>query len=301
MEEALQLRSVQRIGSLIVRAAVLAIVATVLPSNGSAQDDTEAKKRASILVDEGNQLFEKKEYERALDKYTAAYQNFGSPKILLNLAEANRHLGNTERAARYYEQFLDETKDEGESKHRKLATDRLADLVAQLGHVAIETSISGVTISIDREKVGKTPLQPVRVEPGRREIRAEHMEYEPFVTNVIVRAGKTERVQLDLNAIAPTPPIGAAPPPEPEREEASETAEVTPTESITAEPVTTVRAKDDEPSAIGKYWWVVAIAGAAVIAGVAIGVASGGGDDFVPGGELGRSNVSEWERFLIAR
>lgn len=292
MEEATELHAVQRLGSLIAGVLVAAAAAFGPVAPAFAQGDAEAKQRAAKLIDEGNGLFEQKQFEAALKKYEAAYEAYQSPKILLNLAEAHRALGYNDRAARAYEQFLAETDEGSAAKQRRLANQRLEEILPQLGHIAIESEREGVQVWIDGVEAGRTPLEPIRVEPGRREVRAEAEGFEPFRDHLMVPAGQTEPMKLAL--VSKNQNRAGMMALDPDR------TQTTPSIVAPEEPTTVRTEADGEP--LTSKWWVWAIAGVVVVAGVGIGIAAAsGGDDFVPAGELSPTGTSQWERFLIGR
>lgn len=294
MEKAREQHTALHRGRSLVACAILAL-SVAHGTTARAQGDASSKQQAAALLNEGNKLFDDKQFEAALKKYQEAYSVYSSPKILLNIAEANLQLGNNELAARAYERFLNESPEGAAEKQRKLASDRLETLKTKLGYIAIQSAVAGATVWVDGEEVGRAPLDPVRVEPGRREIRAELEGFQPFDTQTMIRAGKTETIVLELARIEPV--VTLAPP--------AREAEVTPAIDAPASdiesPPSTVRAEaESEP--ITSKWWVWALAGTAVAAGVIIGVAAAsGGDDFVPSGELGRSSTAEWQSLLIGR
>lgn len=286
MEAAARSHVVQRIRPLILLSlgALLVILAEGSPARA---DNAGDKERAVALLDEGNQLFEDRQYEAALERYESAYAAYASPKILLNIAETHRLLGAADKAAEHYEEFLAKTP-ESEKKHRKLAQENLEKVLAELGFISVASDPEGAEVRVDGRSVGKTPLEPVRVLAGRRAVSAELEGHQPFKQEVVVRAGQTEEVKISLKS--DTPAVTAAPP-------------VDSTPSIIEQPTETTVATevpDGGSEPITKKWWFWTALGAVVVGGVVLGVvaASGGGSDFVPAGELGKSGTTGWEAFM---
>ena len=56
-------------------------------------NDAQAKARAQGLLSEGTAAYGRGDYAAALDKFTAAYKIFPSPKLWFNIGQANRDLG----------------------------------------------------------------------------------------------------------------------------------------------------------------------------------------------------------------
>ena len=59
----------------------------------SARTTRQAKARAQALLSEGTAAYGRGDYATALDKFTAAYRIFPSPKLWFNIGQANRDLG----------------------------------------------------------------------------------------------------------------------------------------------------------------------------------------------------------------
>jgi hypothetical protein len=136
--------------------------------------------------------------------------------------------------------------------------------------IQISTPVSGARIFIDGTPEGAKTNVPIAVEPGTHEITIEsdgHATYKRWVT---AEAGQTTLVHVDLLPIASETPAPR-------------------TDVVTRAP------QLSPPPAWYEQWWVWGVVGAAVVGGVALGIAAASsGDDFVPGGELGRSSTRDW-------
>src|SRR5207302_9679691 len=66
----------------------------------------EDRDRARQAVAEGRQHFDLGEYKEALESFKLAYRNFEDPKILFNIAQCHRQLGNKEEAVSFYRKYL---------------------------------------------------------------------------------------------------------------------------------------------------------------------------------------------------
>lgn len=58
------------------------------------------------LFRRGMTLYQKKDFEAAIDAFQAAYKIRQFPRVLLNIAQVYRKMGNAQQALDYYEQFL---------------------------------------------------------------------------------------------------------------------------------------------------------------------------------------------------
>lgn len=223
-------------------------------------DSSDARAQARILLDEGNTLFVEQRYEDALRRYEAAYKLFPSDKILLNQAEAHRALGRADRAVLKYERFLQHADPTVIEAVRAQIDARLKELMPQIARVTVKVKgATGAEVTIDEVVVELGASVPVM--PGLHRVAASLQKHATAVREVEVVAGQAEEVVLELVLLTSQPP-----PPD-------------------------AFSLGDVP------WWVWASVAAVVVTGMTVTVASTtGGDDFVPGGELGRSGTSGWQR-----
>jgi hypothetical protein len=76
--------------SLLVVSCLIATGAVAAPPAARGADDSQAKARAQALLSEGTAAYGRGDYATALDKFTAAYRIFPSPKLWFNIGQANR-------------------------------------------------------------------------------------------------------------------------------------------------------------------------------------------------------------------
>jgi hypothetical protein len=101
---------------------------------------------------------------------------------------------------------------------------------ARPARLVIDTPVDGATVEVDGKVVGKTPLTPVAITPGKHTVRVKKPGYLEVVEVVDAHAGATVRVaahllvapaggdaDLDLVPLAP-PPTKAVPTPRPPEE-----------------------------------------------------------------------------------
>jgi tetratricopeptide (TPR) repeat protein len=164
-------------------------------------NDRQAKARAQALLSEGTTAYGRGDYASALEKFTAAYKIFPSPKLWFNIGQANRDLGRPVEAVEAFDRFLT---DAGDAPPETLAEARrsAAELKTKLGQLDVTCSIDGAEITIDGKQVGDAPLGGmVWTTPGRHQVAARQPGYSPVIEDVVTEAGKAISVNLDLRPV----------------------------------------------------------------------------------------------------
>ncbi len=218
----------------------------------------EPKAIAARLLAEGNEAFAEGRAAEALTRYRAAHDAYPSPKIQMNIGEAHLALGQRIAAAHAFEAVVDGLGPD--SPVSAAAKKRLAELDAYLGRLTV-TSEPSAKLQVNGADRGTTPLTGAILEAGAYDLELSAPDHVIARRSIDVRAGVTATVAITLERV---PALVPDPEPDP----------------------------DDE----GVAWWVFAGAGVAAAAAVVavVIVASSGGDDFLPGGELGRTSLDEW-------
>jgi tetratricopeptide (TPR) repeat protein len=171
-------------------------------------NDTQAKMRAQALLSEGTSAYGRGEYATALEKFTAAYKIFPSPKLWFNIGQANRDLGRPVEAIAAFDKFLS---DAGDAPPETLAEARrsAAELKTKLGQIQVTCATDGAEITVDGKQVGHTPLDDmVWTTPGSHQVAVQHAGFAPAIEDVSVDAGKSTLVNFVLHPIdlrAPNP------------------------------------------------------------------------------------------------
>lgn len=190
--------------------------------------DAQAKARAQSLLSEGTAAYGRGDYAMALDKFTAAFRIFPSPKLWFNIGQANRDLGRPVEAAAAFDRFL---RAGGDAPPETLAEARrsAAELKAKLGQIKVTCAVDGAEITIDGKQVGSTPLgEMIWTTPGRHQIAVQRPGYTPAIQDVVAVGGKIAALEIEVlpidlrpaNAAADGALLGngaAAPGPEPTR------------------------------------------------------------------------------------
>jgi hypothetical protein len=196
---------------LITLSTISLVLLSVLAEASQPAPNPRAKNQAQSLLTQGSALYERGDYAGALEKFTAAYTAYPSPKLMFNIGQANRDLGRPVEALAAFEKFLadapDAAPDAVASAHKSTA-----DLREKLGRIHIECERMGAEVNVDGQSVGTTPLlMPIWATPGRHQVTARHPSASPTLENVEVQAGSIQMVTLHLRPLAI--PVAAQPAP----------------------------------------------------------------------------------------
>ncbi|MGB8298124.1 MAG: PEGA domain-containing protein [Polyangia bacterium] len=177
---------------------LLAILAQASPPTG----DPQAKAQAQALLGQGTKLYQQGDVAGALEKFNAAYAAYSSPKLMFNIAQANRDLGRPVEAIEAFEKFLAgaaDTSPETVADVRK----SVAELQRKLGRIQIDCETAGAEVSVDGKSVGVAPLPDlVWATPGRHQVAAKHASAAPAIEDADVTAGSVTTVTMRLRPMA---------------------------------------------------------------------------------------------------
>jgi hypothetical protein len=199
--------------SMLAMCATLATAALAAPAARAERgDDNQAKARAQVLLSDGTAAYGRGDYATALDRFTAAYQIFPSPKLWFNIGQANRDLGRPVDAVAAFDRFL---KEAGDAPPETLAEARrsAAELKAKLGQIEVACATDGAEVTVDGKPVGSTPLgQMVWTTPGRHQVAVQQPGFSPAIEDVVVAAGNVTGISIDLRPVdlRPANPTGDA-------------------------------------------------------------------------------------------
>ena len=192
------LLSILVVGSPIATAAAQT---TPLAQTAQPSTDAQAKARAQTFLTEGTAAYGRGDYATALDKFTAAYRIFPSPKLWFNIGQANRDLGRPVEAVAAFDRFLREAGDappETLSEARRSA----AELKTKLGQIKVTCATDGADVSVDGKPIGSTPLgELVWTTAGRHQVAVQRTGFSPAIEDVVVTAGKAAAVSFELRPI----------------------------------------------------------------------------------------------------
>ena len=182
------------------RTLVIGLLVTTLAAPAAASD----RQKALQLYEVGKAHFLLKQYDKALEQFLKAYAYAQEPVLVQNLARCYEEKGNGAEAIKFFEKFL------GTSlarKNRSLRQDtqkrlkRLRAQLAKMGTLHFEGGESGTAVSVDGRLVGRTPVQPVTVPPGRHTLLLAPQGRAAREHSVDVASGQA--MVVDLSALFP--------------------------------------------------------------------------------------------------
>lgn len=270
------LRTKVSLSVLVVCSALAALAQAAPPAPARATQagpDNQAKARAQALLSEGTTAYGHGDYATALDKFTAAYKIFPSPKLWFNIGQANRDLGRPVEAVEALDRFLTDAEDaptETLAEARRSA----AELKTKLGQIKVTCMTDGAEITVDGKQVGSAPLgNMIWTTPGRHQVAAQQVGFSPAIEDVTAVAGKAVVVNLDLRPI--------------DLRAANQAADGAPVQ-LDGDPANS--AQPEHRPLYRRAWFWVAI-GAVVAAGATVAVilatGGGGGSSSIPSTTLG--------------
>jgi hypothetical protein len=166
-------------------AAVLSLATLALTPQALAQAEDQAASRA--LFDEGRRFADSGKYDLACSKFDAARKLYVSAGVLLNLGDCYEKIGRTASAWTTFGEAASvanrtkRTEDAAEAKRRQ------ALLEPRLDHLSIHVAheVPGLTVQRDGVEVPSAAWnEPIPVDPGAHEIRAEATGCAPWTTAI---------------------------------------------------------------------------------------------------------------------
>lgn len=198
----------------LAAAFLLSTAALTTPVAGWAQSapDEATTSMARARFKEGVTYYDKGQFELARASFLQAYALKRHPAILLNLAWSCVKSGHALEGARYFKQFLTDSKDVTD-KQRADVNDGLSQARAKLAQIEV-TGAAGLDVTIDGDHVGTTPLaEPVLVEVGSHSVRVKAPDGTSDMQSITVLTG--EKAAAHFRAAPPPPPPAPLPPPAP--------------------------------------------------------------------------------------
>lgn len=155
-------------------ALVAALVCFARPAHA---DDEKAR----VYFKKGIDLYDRKQYEPALESFRAAYAEKPSPGIKQNIALSLKGLGKNVEAATAFDEALDEGRDSLKPDTKAAIERELADLSKVVATMNLKvvamperTPVDDATLTIDGQPVAPAAMKrPIRLEPGIHVFRAK--------------------------------------------------------------------------------------------------------------------------------
>ena len=255
-----------------ILAAILLL--SLLPNTGEAGPSS-----AKALFREGNRLYEKRDYTGALARFEEAYARKNDPRILLNMGLTREKLDRLPKAAVDYERFLEAAAGGRYLKRARAVRGLLEKLRKKVASVLVACAVDGAVVSVGASKKGTTPLPfPVYLKAGTYQLTVEKTGHVAFRRQLTLAAGQHEKLEV---------PLAALPPPKPVRKPAGPKTVVLKPLPPAPRPQPLTRARP-----IYKRWWFwTAIGVVAAGSAAAVIATQAGGDNRLPGGELGKYSL----------
>lgn len=159
---------------------------------------------ARLRFQEGVELYDKGQYEKAHTAFVQAWALKKHPAILLNLAQSALKSNHPAEAARWFQQLLHDP--QGITPAQKAEAEKgLAEARTKAGRLDVQTA-AGAEVFVDNERIGIAPLEPIDVEAGAHTVRVKGEPEQKVTVNV----GQT--LSVKVGAVAATAPTTTATP-----------------------------------------------------------------------------------------
>jgi len=138
----------------------------------------------------GRILYVDGDYQTAVVKFDRAYQESKDPRLLWNMAAAEKNLRHYVRVEELVRRYIDESGAQLTETERADAQ-ALLDTVSQfIGDVTIKVQPDGANVAVDGAAVGVTPLEkPVRLEIGTRAFEISKQGFLPHRESFQISGG----------------------------------------------------------------------------------------------------------------
>lgn len=189
-------------------------VSLVWLARAQAATDESATETAKARFAHGVALAEEGDYQGALQSFSDAYAASPHVAVLYNIGQAQVALGRPLEAVSTLSRYLREGGDSVPAERRRQVESQLELLRSFLVDLDFDPTPEGVTITVDGNPIGRTPLsQPVRIAAGTHTIAATIAETTQPAASDAARPAEpppdapTPAVALAQPKPAPAPPI----------------------------------------------------------------------------------------------
>ena len=153
----------------------------------------------------GVRLAERREWNGARTSFLAAYEASRNPRVLYNVAIAEREMRRYAAAVETFKRYLTEGGGKLTKAEAGEAAAAVASLERLLAALTIEVNEPGADVYVDGEKVGSSPLKgPVMVFVGERNVRATKPGFAEAAESVAVQPGAASKASLRLAPLVKT-------------------------------------------------------------------------------------------------
>ena len=154
---------------------------------------------AKADYESGKLLFVDGDYAGSLVKFSAAYDASKEPRLLWNMAAAEKNLRHYAKALRLVRQYAKDGDKLLNDADKKEAEDLIKNMEPFTAKLQLNIDEPGSEVSIDDEVIGPSPVDPVLVDIGTRKLRVRKEGFEEVTKDVPV--GGAAQVSLDVKMV----------------------------------------------------------------------------------------------------
>lgn len=160
------------------------------------------REKARLALESGIQLFKAGKFDLALEQFLLSRSLLPNGANTFNAAMALQELGKLDEAHELFEETLSQFAQEISETNQRSIAKVLSEITTQTGVVTLNSTLVGLSISVDGQS---RTLQNhrVRLLPGQHVLRISKAGFRSSRVSVIVQAGKTSLVDVDMR------PVGA--------------------------------------------------------------------------------------------
>jgi hypothetical protein len=154
---------------------------------------------AKVSYDAGKLLFTDGDFAGASLKFRQAHEQSRDPRLLWNIAAAEKSLRHYAKAAEFTRRYLEEAKAIIGREQKENAEETLTAMLGFLGEIVVSAEPKDASVLIDGElRAGTGPSRSFTVDQGTRAVRVEKDGYDPFTKSVEVVGGAKVTVPVVL-------------------------------------------------------------------------------------------------------
>lgn len=159
------------------------------------------KGMARAEYEAGRILYADGDFAGAAMKFERAYDEAKDPRLLWNIAAAEKNLRRYVRVYTLVERYLVEGGAQLSTEDRTEAETLLSTVKGFIGEVTIDVDQPGANIFVDDQPLGVSPLPgPVKLEMGDRKIQVKKPGFVEFLATRGIGGGTPTRVDVKLQA-----------------------------------------------------------------------------------------------------
>ncbi len=157
---------------------------------------THDKLTAPEYFERAKDHFKRGRYKDAAEDFLKAYEISPHPTVLANIGLSYDKAEQVPQAVKMYRQYMSEVGNLNEDQ--EIAT-RLAELEQKIADLQISCAVDPCTVKVDGVDHGQAPLSII-LYPGLHRIEAMSEDQSTDIVQILLRAGKHERVVLDFES-----------------------------------------------------------------------------------------------------